>query len=184
MARTREVKVITHESDSVLKDRVRHLEKDVRVLNRLHFILYLYDGLGVEEASEKVGVVKAVGYEWLRRWNAGGYEGLLPCFGGGRPPRLSEENLEDLCSLLRERDDWTLAEIKELIQEEYGVEFHVSQVSRILHGLGMRCGKPYQNDFRRPLDASMVLKKPRRSRSGPGKLDSGVRGRDQPSDNE
>lgn len=36
--------------------------------------------------------------------------------------------------------------------------FHVSHVSRILHGLGMKCGKPYQNDYRQPLDASQILK--------------------------
>jgi len=152
-------------------------------LNRLYFILYLYEGLGVEEASRKVGVVKAVGYEWLRRWNEGGYEGLVPRFGGGRPSKLSEEDLEGLCGLLRERDDWTLGEIKDLILEEFGVDYHVSHVSRILHGLGMKCGKPYQNDYRQPQDAPNILKKPRRTK--PGRvMDSGVPGRDQPSDDE
>jgi putative transposase len=165
----------------VLRDRVRRLEKDVRVLNRLYFILYLYDGLGVEEACNKVGVVKAVGYEWLRRWNEGGYDGLVPRFGGGRPAKLSKENLEELCVLLREKDDWTLEEIKDLILEDFGVDYHVSQVSRILHGLGMKCGKPYQNDYRQPIDARDILKKPRRTKCGPV-VDNGVLGRGKSAD--
>jgi putative transposase len=164
MARLREFRVVVHEPEVVLRDRVRRLEKDVRVLNRLYFILYLYEGLNMEEACRKVGVVKAVGYEWLRRWNAEGYEGLVPRFGGGRPAKLSDEDMESLCVLLRERDDWTLGEIKDLILEDFGVDYHVSQVSRILHGLGMKCGKPYQNDYRQPLDASEILKKPRRAK--------------------
>lgn len=164
MARPCEFRVVVHEPEVVLRDRVRRLEKDVRVLNRLYFILYLYEGLGMEAACRKVGVVKAVGYEWLRRWNKDGYEGLVPRFGGGRPSKLSDEDMESLCGLLRERDDWTLDEIKDLILEDFGVDYHVSQVSRILHGLGMKCGKPYQNDYRQPPDASQILKKPRRTK--------------------
>ncbi|HEC87411.1 MAG TPA: hypothetical protein ENI49_06080 [Thermoplasmatales archaeon] len=36
-------------------------EKEIRVLKRLYFIRYLYDGDSVENASEKAGVIKTVG---------------------------------------------------------------------------------------------------------------------------
>ena len=30
-------------------------------------------------------------YNWLRQWNAEGYKGLAPNFGGGRPPKLNKD---------------------------------------------------------------------------------------------
>jgi len=72
-----------------LKNRIRAKEKDVKVLNRLHFMNYLYNGCSVPEASEKLGITKVTGYNWLERWNEDGYEGLIPRFAGGRPSKLT-----------------------------------------------------------------------------------------------
>lgn len=173
MSRRPEIKVVQHLSSGELSKRIRGLEKDVRVLNRLHFIQYLYSGFSIEDACGKVGVVKAVGYEWVRRWNRDGPDGLYPRFGGGRPPKLSAEQKESLVYLLVQRDDWTLEEIRDLISDGYGVDYNVSQVSRILHSLDMNCGKPYPVDYRMPANASEILKKPRRT----GVVSRGVGGR-------
>lgn len=49
---------------------IRKKEKDVKVLNRLHFMNYLYSSCSVPEASEKLGITKKVtDYIWLKRWN-------------------------------------------------------------------------------------------------------------------
>ena len=53
-------------------------------------------GMNVEEAAELVGVTKATGYVWLKRWNSMGYEGVIPDFGGGRSFKLTEEQKEEL----------------------------------------------------------------------------------------
>lgn len=131
----------------------------VRVLKRLYFIKYLYDGDSVEKASGKVGVVKAIGYEWLRRWNKGGYEGLMPKFKGRRPSKLSGKQKRELSDLLKEKDAWTLLEVKVLIKEKFGVGYSEKQVRRILKSLGMKRRKPYTHDYRRPDDAEEILKK-------------------------
>ena len=39
--------------------------------------------MSVEEAVDLVGVTKATGYAWLKRWNSKGYEGLKLNHGGG-----------------------------------------------------------------------------------------------------
>ena len=80
-----------------LDKRIKRLEKDARVLKRLYFIRYLCRGMSVEEAADLVGVTKATGYVWLKRWNSRGYEGVIPDFGGGsRPFKLAEEQKEEL----------------------------------------------------------------------------------------
>lgn len=184
MSRRPEIKVVEHISGEELSRRIRGLEKDVRVLNRLHFIQYLYSGFSVEEACGKVGIVKAVGYEWVRRWNSEGLNGLVPRFGGGRPSKLSVDQKASLVYLLVQRDDWTLEEIRDLVRDNYGVEYNVSQVSRILHSLDMNCGKPYPRDYRMPANASEILKKPRRAGVVSGGMGGRVSGRIQSSDHE
>lgn len=142
-----------------LDRRIRSLEKDVRVLKRLYFVRYRYDGESVEEAAGKVGVTKMVGYQWQERWNQDGVDGLVPRFAGGRPSKLNDEQKTVLKEYLRERDDWTTGEIRELILELFGVEYMLKQVRVILKGFKMKFGKPYQHDYRRPSDAEDQLKK-------------------------
>ena len=138
---------------------IREKEKDVKVLNRLHFMNYLYSGCSVPEASEKLGITKVTGYNWLERWNEDGYEGLIPRFAGGRPSKLTDTEKHQLKELLKERDDWTTKEIRKLIYDRFKVEYSLKQVGIILKNLGMKFGKPYPKDYRRPDDAEEQLKK-------------------------
>ena len=78
---------------------------------------------------------------------------MKPNYGGGRPSELSEEQKEELKAILKERDDWTTREVRELIKEEFGVEYSLRHVSRILKSLGMKYSKPYQ--YRKPENAKI-----------------------------
>jgi len=80
MTRTPSMKVEKWITSEELKKRIRTKEKDVKVLNRLHFVNYLYSGCSVPEISEKLGITKVTGYNWLERWNEDGYDGLIPRF--------------------------------------------------------------------------------------------------------
>jgi len=50
-----------------LDEKIKKLEKDTRVLQRLYFIRLLYRGMSVEEAAGLVGVTKTAGYAWFKR---------------------------------------------------------------------------------------------------------------------
>ena len=142
-----------------LDKRIKSLEKDVKVLRRLYFVKNRYLGDSVEEASRKVGITKMVGYEWQNRWNKEEYAGLIPRYAGGRPSKLTDDQKGDLKAFLKERDDWTTGEIKRLIKERYNVEYTLKQIRVILRKFGMKCGKPYPKDYRRPDNAAEILKK-------------------------
>ena len=122
------------------------------------FIKSLYAGKSVPQAAEEVGISKVTGYVWLDEWNEGGLEGLKPNYGGGRPAELREEQKEELKAILEERDDWTTKEVRELIKEEFGVEYSLRHVSRILRSLGMKYAKSYQLDYRKPENAKEEFK--------------------------
>lgn len=144
------------------KELVRKIkEKNVeaRMLQRLLFIKYLYEGDSVPQAADKVEVTFPVGYEWRNRWNEHGYNGLVPQFDGGPKPRLSENQKEDLKAELKQRDDWTTKEIRQRIIDRFGVIYTERHVSRLLKSFGMNHGKPFQQDYRRPEDADKQLKK-------------------------
>ncbi|MBW9221069.1 transposase [Methanothermococcus sp. SCGC AD-155-M21] len=129
--------LIKHLSEEELDRKIRE-QKDARVLKRLCFVRHLYSGMSVKKAADLIGVTKATGYSWLKRWNSKGYRGLIPEFGGGRPPKLTEEDKEKLKNILKEKDSWTTKEVQKLIEKKFGVEYSSYHVRRILKSFGMK----------------------------------------------
>lgn len=158
MARPTTIEIKKNVTIDRLDKRIRSLEKDVRVLKRLYFVKYRYQGHSVKEASEMVGVTEVIGYEWQRRWNKNGFDGLIPRFGGGKPPKLTPEQKEQLKEEL-EGKSWTTEEVREIIAKRFGVEYTPKHVRTILKKLGMNYAKPYQHDHKRPKNADDIFKK-------------------------
>lgn len=152
-----EVKRWMTKEELVTEIKDRKVEK--RVLERLYFIKYLYEGDSVPEACDKVEISNNTGYRWRTSWNSEGLEGLYPDFDGGPKPKLNSEEKEKLKNMLKERSNWTTEEVKNLIGDEFDVSYTTRHVSRILENFGMNHGKPYQQDYRRPEDAEEKLKK-------------------------
>ncbi|MCL6002403.1 MAG: transposase [Thermoplasmatales archaeon] len=163
MARKEEIMVNRTIPLEEIQVRIRSIEKDVRILKRLYFIKYRYQGSSVAEASKNVGVTKMVGYYWQESWNREGFSGLTPRFAGGKPSRLSEEQKVELKSILEKRDDWTTEEVRKMIKEKFNVEYCIKHVRKMLKKMGIHYSKPYQHDYRRPGNAEENLKKLRES---------------------
>ena len=159
MARPENITTERHITAEELLERIKSLEKDVKVLQRLYFIKYRYEGVTVEEAASRVEISKPVAYIWQDRWNKEGYEGLKPKFAGGKPSKLSDNQKEQLKKILNKRDDWTTEEIKKLISDEFMVEYSLKQIRVIVRKFGMKLAKPFPHDYRRPNDVEEILKK-------------------------
>jgi putative transposase len=129
--------IIRHITADILKKKIKHQEKENKVLKRLIFIKLRYDGFNVAEASEKIGISTATGYLWQDQWNKNGYEGLIPKYAGGRPPKLSAEDKTKLKEYLNEKDHWSLKEVKNLIFFKFGVQYSDDQIRRILRSFDM-----------------------------------------------
>ena len=149
--------VLKHLSEEELESLIKN-EKSKRHAERLIYIRSLYSGEDVETAAKKLGRCRATGFWWLQRWNNHGLDGLKPGFRGGRPSKLSGAEREELKQKLKSRSIWTTKEAQQLIRDEFGVDYHPVSVGRILRSLGMRLGKPYPRDYRRPDDAEARLK--------------------------
>ena len=158
MVRPEKILLVKHITYAQLLEHIR-TEKNARILKRLYFIKYRYEGNSISGSAKMLGVASIVGRRWQKRWNEAGYEGLKPRFKGGRPAKISQQMKEQLIQILKTRNGWTTKQIRQLIINEFGVEYSLSQIHRILRKLGMKLAKPYQNDYRKPEDADEILKK-------------------------
>lgn len=145
-------------SGEIIK-RIKSLEKDTKVIQRLYFVKYRYEGISVEEAANRVGISKPVAYIWQDRWNEEGYDGLKPKFAGGSPSKLTDIQKKELIEMLKKRDDWATEEVRELISKKFEVVYTSKQVRIILRNFGMKLAKPYPRDYRKPDNAEEILKK-------------------------
>lgn len=150
------VEVKKHLSEGELAARIRD-ETDPRLKDRLSFISHLYDGARVHEAIKKVGYETTTGYNWVHAWNDDGLEGLEPDFRGGRPSKLTPQEEDYFIKLLVEDDPWKMAEIHELLAEEFDVEYSDRHLRRKLESYGMKNAKPYPYDYRCPDETEEVL---------------------------
>ncbi len=81
----------------------------------------------------------------------------MPNFGGGRPPKLNEQQQEQLLELLREGQPWKKQEIQHLINEEFDVEFHPVYLSTFLTKLGLSYAIPRTKRPSRPENTKEIL---------------------------
>jgi transposase len=150
-------KSIMVESKEMLEE-VLKSEKEPEVKRKLSFISLVAAGMEVEEIASHFGTCVTTGYNWIHHWNSEGIERLRPRKSPGRTPRLSEEKLKELKSVLEAKPYWSLKEVMKLIKEFFGVDYSDDQVRRIVvEKLGMNYAKPFPQDYRRPKEAENIL---------------------------
>jgi putative transposase len=146
---------------SEIDKRIKTLETDTKVLNRLYFIRFLYRNYSIKKAASEVQVSEPTAYQWLKRWNESGFKGIIPRFSGGAPSKLSEDQKQELYRHLDSGALFTLKMVKQYIFDKFGIRYSKMQVFRILTHHKMHHAKPYVQDIRRPDDAEDILKKNR-----------------------
>lgn len=149
------IELIKHVPYDEFRKLVRQ-EKDKYVHERLLFINQLYLGDGIETACERLCISVQTGYNWLELWNKYGYGRLSPNFGGGTPPKLTEEQTQQLKEKLKS-GNWLTQEVRALIRKDFGILYSLRHISRTLRDFGMNYAKPYPHDFRKPDNAEALL---------------------------
>ena len=135
-------------------------EKDYELRFKLSLLNLVIELQNVEKACKLMAISVPTGYRWIRYWNEDGKEGLRNerGKGGGKTPKLSDENLKELERILKEEKEWWITkEVIVLIKERFGIEYSEDQVVRILKKLKMNHGKPYPYDYRKPDNAKELL---------------------------
>ena len=100
------------------------------------------DGRGA--AAKVGGMDRQTLRDWVHRFNASGPEGLVDNWTEGPKPRLSAEQLAQFAQIVeagpdRENDGvvrWRRIDLKRVIAERFGVDFHPRYVGKLLQKLG------------------------------------------------
>ena len=89
-----------------------------------------------EETAERFGISEATLYGWLRRFKEEGTLEPLP-HGGGNPPCVDGEGMQQLREIVQAQNDRTLAEYLVLVEEKTGVQMSISALDRALKRLDL-----------------------------------------------
>jgi len=127
---------------------------------RLLFLKCLKDNFDdLAFACQTFAIAESTGYEWIRKWNLSGIEGLKDHDIPGRPKSLSPNEIELLKERLGEKI-WQTSEVRDLIRELFNVEWTTRWVYHFLkHELHYHYAKPYKLDHKRPNNAEEQLQK-------------------------
>jgi transposase len=107
--------------------------------------------------ADALGVTRGAVSQWLKRARDGGREALRRRTAPGATPKLTAAQREQLPKLLAkgaERYDfigevWTTKRVAQVIQREFGVQYHPAHVSRLLRQLGWTVQKPVRRATQR-----------------------------------
>ena len=95
-------------------------------------------------AAVRDGMDRQTLRDWVHRFNAAGPDGLIDNWTEGPKPRLSAEQLAEFAQIVeagpdRQRDGvvrWRRIDLRRVIAERFGVDFHPRYVGKLLKKLG------------------------------------------------
>ena len=120
--------------------------KDLVHAIRLRAVAMVLEGFRRDDTARVQGVERATLAGWVRRYNAGGPQGLVSRPKGGSACRLDEGQLAAVKGWVEDGPDlerdgvtrWRVADIAARIEREFGVRYTVEGVRRLLRRLGFR----------------------------------------------
>lgn len=100
--------------------------------------------------AQELGVTRGSVNRWLQWYEADGTEGLATGKPSGRPPRLTETQLEELTATIEAgpiaagymSGVWTGPIIGDWIRKRFNVDYHNHHIPRLLHQLGFSVQRP------------------------------------------
>jgi transposase len=128
---------------------------------RFKAIELLEQGYASGEVARRVGTTRRSVDLWRSRYRQGGQEALLSKPLPGRPPKLSDVQKQRLEKILLQgaqaagypTELWTCPRIAALIENQFGVIYHVDHIGRLLHALGWSPQKPARRAIERNEEA-------------------------------
>ena len=118
--------------------------KTVNQSRRLLSLAAVRDGMDRGSAAKIGGMDRQTLRDWVHRFNGSGLEGLVDNWTEGPKPRLSAEQLAQFAQIVeagpdREKDGvvrWRRLDLKRVIAERFGVDFHPRYIGKLLKKLG------------------------------------------------
>lgn len=146
------------------------LPKDWREGRRLRAWELYQQGWKQKDIAAALGVTEGAVSQWVSRGKKQGPEALRHRASPGAPPKLRPEQLAQLPELLARGAEafgfrgqvWIAARVAQVIQQEFGVSYHPTHCSRLLHQIKYSSQKPVEQASQRN-EATIQLWREQRS---------------------
>ncbi len=118
--------------------------KDAAQARRLLSIAAVLDGMSRSDAARIGGMDRQTLRDWVHRFNDEGADGLVDRQAPGARAKLSPAQLAEVARFVRTGPDpdrdgvvrWRCLDLKDLIRERFGVDYHERSVGKLLVRLG------------------------------------------------
>jgi putative transposase len=102
------------------------------------------------QIARELGVSRMAVSQWARQLETQGLRGLRRRRAHGQPAKLDKAQQKELKQIIRRgaqaagfpSERWTLKRIRRVIDERFGVKYHISSVGRLMHRLGLTPQQP------------------------------------------
>ncbi len=122
-----------------------------------------------KEIAEALGVTQGAVSQWMKVGREQGEEGLRGKIAQGPQPRLSEEQMAQLPTLLEQGAEahgfggavWTTQRVAELLKKQFRVSYHHAHMSRLLKPIKYSVQQPIERASQRDEEAIATWKEQR-----------------------
>jgi transposase len=123
-------------------------EKNTRIKERLQAVLWRLENETYTEISNRLKRRKNTITDWVKRWNKGGYEGIIDEPKAGAIPKLTPEEEKEVIETVNQSTRITCKILKFKIQDEFGKEYTIGGITAMLHRHNLSWKKPKKKDYR------------------------------------
>lgn len=139
----------------------RKLDHKTREAIRKRAVQRILDGESPEVIAKTLGYHRSAVYQWLKRYAADGMEGLTYRKIPGAPSKLSPFQKKKIFNIVTMKRPeqlkfpfalWTLAMVRQLIIDQFGITLSEVSVGRFLKELGLSPQKPLRRAWQQDQD--------------------------------
>lgn len=153
---------LNQEEIATLKKELKKHKNEYDLYRRILAVLMVKSGETRKKAAEYVDVHRNTVGNWVKNYDKMGIDGLKSDYSRcGAESRLTDEQLKDLFVRLTDPNEhYSLRDARNLIKENYGIEYTPKQVWVITRKkLGLNYRKPYLVYDKAPENADEIFKK-------------------------
>jgi transposase len=140
---------------------------DSRVACRVLAIAHVLERVPRAAAASACGMERQTLRDWVHRYNAAGIAGLRDGQRSGRPPALSQAQMQELKELVLAGPDltrdgvvrWRCIDLCSVIKERFAVEVHERTVGKLLRRMALTRLQPRPCHPKKDAEAQQAFKK-------------------------
>jgi transposase len=166
MRTTVQLRDLTTDERTALEKLARSRTAETRLVERAQIILALADGERPSHIAQRLHSTRTTVYTWVKRFNAGGIDGLHDQPRSGRPVTYTSDAVATVIAtalskpqdLHLEFSSWTLDRLETYLNEHKGIPIKRSRIDEILIAEGL-CWRTQETWFGEKVDPAFAEKR-------------------------